>query len=79
MECIQCLCFCFDFAPSTPVRPVSTRKKKTVKPSRDYRLNTKYKKEEFVIVPDEIRKAGNTKCYCCPICTNYYTSMAIPT
>jgi hypothetical protein len=45
----------------------------------EYRLNTKYKKEDFVRISDEERKGGKVKAYACPICTYYYNSKSVKT
>ena len=46
--------------------------RKTRKPAKEYRLTTKYQKEDFVKLTDEERKENKTKAYPCPICTYYY-------
>jgi hypothetical protein len=69
-ECLACLCCCFDFEPEP--QPRNPNPRKTRKPAREYRLITKYQKEDFVRIADEERRASNAKAYACPICTYYY-------
>lgn len=68
--CLQWICCCFDF-PTTSRRP-SSRKRKPLPSAREHRLKSQHGVADFQVVGDEERKSG-ARCYCCPICTYYYT------
>lgn len=72
-SCLKWLCCCLDFEPT----PRNRSSRKTRRPAMEYRLNTKYKKEDFVRISDEERKSGKVKAYACPICTYYYNSKSV--
>ena len=57
MECLECLCCCFDFGTSTPPnRNIIVSDKKSRRSAVKNRLVSKYSKEDFLIVSDADRK-----------------------
>ena len=57
MECLECLCCCFDFRTSTqPNRNIIVSDKKSRRSAVKNRLVSKYSKEDFLIVSDADRK-----------------------
>jgi hypothetical protein len=77
MDLLYCCCFCFDLEDERVTRLEIVKKKKNRKSAIETRLHSKYKEEDFVMISDDDRKSKKVKAYCCPICTNYYTSILL--